>query len=129
MLEIKHLMSPLGPKPVGPFSHAVRAGDYLFITGQMPTSDEDTKKIVVGGIEEQTRQVMENLSQVLKGLDSSLDRTVFARIYLRNFEDYDAVNIIYESYFDPDRLPARTCIGVTGLAVDALIEVDLIVAC
>ncbi|MGI9570257.1 MAG: RidA family protein [Desulfobulbia bacterium] len=122
-------MSPLGPAPVGPFSHAVRAGDYLFVTGQMPTSGEGSKNIIEGGIEEQTHQVMENLSQVLKGLDSSLDRTVFSRIYLRNFEDYNAVNKIYESYFNPERLPARTCIGVTGLAVNALVEIDLIVAC
>ena len=129
MLDIAHLISPHGPAPVGPFSHAVRAGDYLFVTGQMPTAGLDTKTIIDGGIKEQTRQVMDNLSQVLSGLNSSLNRTIFARVYLVNFEDYEIVNSIYESYFDPDKLPARTCIGVTALAVGALVEIDLIVAC
>ncbi len=129
MLEIKYLMSPHGPAPVGPFSHAVRAGDFLFVTGQMPTSGLDSKTIVDGGIEAQTRQVMENLSLVLKGFDNSLDRTIFARVYLVNFEHYEIVNSIYESYFDPLKLPARTCIGVTALATGALVEIDLIVAC
>tara|TARA_R110000787_G_scaffold103459_8_gene210086 strand:- start:672 stop:1061 length:390 start_codon:yes stop_codon:yes gene_type:complete len=128
MLDIQHLMSPQGPEPVGPFSHAVRAGDYIFVTGQMPTLPDDPTKPVEGGIEAQTIRVMENLRLVLEGLDSSLDRTVFARVYLVNFQDFDAMNKVYESYFPADRLPGRTCIGVTGLAVGALVEIDLIVA-
>lgn len=128
MLDIHHLMSQNGPEPVGPFSHAVQAGDYLFVTGQMPTLPDDPTKLVEGGIEAQTRQVMENLKLVLDGLDSSLDRVVFARVYLVNFQDFDVMNKIYSSYFPADKLPGRTCIGVTGLAVGALVEIDLIVA-
>jgi 2-iminobutanoate/2-iminopropanoate deaminase len=128
MLDIQHLMSQNGPKPVGPFSHAVQAGDYIFVTGQMPTLPDDPTKLVEGGIEAQTLRVMENLKLVLEGLDSSLDRVVFARVYLVNFQDFDVMNKIYSSYFPADKLPGRTCIGVTGLAVGALVEIDLIVA-
>lgn len=128
MLDIQHILSPTGPKPVGPFSHAVCAGDFMFVTGQMPTIPNDPTIIVDGGIEEQTRQVMENLRSVLNSKDLDFDRVVFARVYLVNFQDFDTMNKIYELYFDPHKRPARTCIGVTGLAVGALVEVDLIVA-
>jgi enamine deaminase RidA (YjgF/YER057c/UK114 family) len=83
---------------------------------------------VAGGVAEQTHQVMRNLQAVLRGAGTSLDRAVFARVYLVNFADYAAMNAVYESYFAPGRLPARTCVGVTGLAVGALVEIDL-VAC
>ena len=129
MLDIQHLMSPSGPTPVAPFSHAVRAGDYLFVTGQMPTMPDDPSKVVEGGIEAQTKRVMENLKLVLEGLESGLDRAVFVRVYLVNFQDFDRMNEVYTSYFPSNKLPGRTCIGVTGLAVGALVEIDLIAAC
>lgn len=128
MLEIVRHMVADGPKTVGPFHHAVSAGDYHFITGQMPTLPEDPTKVVEGGIEEQTRRVMDNLALVLKGLDSGFDRVVFARVYLVNFQDFDRMNSVYTTYFEEGKLPSRTCIGVTGLAVGALVEVDLIAA-
>ena len=115
-----------GPKRVGPFSHAVKAGDFLFITGQMPTLPNDPTKLIEGGISNQTHQVMKNLELVLDAAKSSFENVVFVRIYLLNFQDFDTMNAIYESYFMPDKLPARTCIGVTGLAVGASVEIDLI---
>lgn len=117
-----------GPKVVGPFHHAVSAGDFHFITGQMPTMPDDPSRVVDGGIDAQTRRVMDNLKLVLDGLESGFDRVVFARVYLVNFQDFDRMNAIYTSYFEKDKLPARTCIGVTGLAVGALVEIDLIAA-
>ncbi len=70
---------------------------------------------------------MENLKVVLAGLDLGLEHVVMTRIYLTRFkEDYAAMNETYRSFFAPDRLPARTCVGVTGLAYDALIEIDLV---
>ena len=69
---------------------------------------------------------MKNLKIALIASNSSLENVVFVRVYLRNFNDFDAMNKIYESYFIPGKLPARTCIGVTGLAVGASIEIDLI---
>ena len=128
MLELIHQLVPEGPKTVGPFNHAVTAGDYHFITGQMPTEPNDPTRIVRGGIEVETARVMDNLQLVLTGLDSGFDRVVFARVYLVNFQDFSAMNKIYESYFAPGKLPGRTCIGVTGLAVGASVEIDLIAA-
>ena len=125
-MSIEHLVFNQGPKRVGPFSHAVKAGDFLFVTGQMPTLPNDPTKLIEGGISNQIHQVMKNLELVLDAAKSSFENVVFVRIYLLNFQDFDAMNAIYESYFMPDKLPARTCIGVTGLAVGASIEIDLI---
>lgn len=128
MIEIVRHMVDGGPITVGPFHHAVSAGDFHFVTGQMPTMPTDPTKVVEGGIEAQTSRVMENLKIVLDGLGSTFKRVVFARIYLVNFQDFDRMNEVYSSYFEKDQLPARTCIGVTGLAVGALVEIDLVAA-
>ena len=125
-MDINYLTITGGPLKVGPFSHAVRAGDFLFITGQMPTLKNDNSKLVSDRIEDQTHQVMKNLIDVLKGSGSSLDKVIFARVYLVNFQDFDKMNKVYSSYFSKDKLPARTCIGVTGLAVGASVEIDFI---
>ena len=128
-MDIEHLTFSSGPQKVAPFSHAVRAGDYLFVTGQMPTLKNDNTKLVDGGIEAQTHQVMKNLLEVLNAAGSSLEKVIFARVYLVNFGDFDKMNSVYASYFATDKLPARTCIGVTGLAVGASVEIDFIAAC
>ena len=125
-MSIEHLVFDKGPRRVGPFSHAVKAGDFLFVTGQMPTLPNDPTKLVEGDIASQTHQVMKNLKNVLIAANSSLENVVFVRVYLVNFQDFDKMNVVYESYFAHDKLPARTCIGVTGLAVGASIEIDLI---
>ena len=127
-MEIEHLTFSNAPERVGPFSHAVKAGDFLFVTGQMPTQKNDKTKLVFGGIEIQTKQVMENLKNVLNEANSNLDKVIFAWVYLVNFQDFDKMNAVYESYFSKNKLPARTCIGVTGLAVGASVEIDLIAA-
>ena len=128
-MDIEHLNFSSGPQKVAPFSHAVRAGEYLFVTGQMPTLKNDNTKLVEGGIEAQTHQVMKNLIEVLNAAGSSLEKVIFARVYLVNFGDFDRMNGVYASYFAKDKLPARTCIGVTGLAVGASVEIDFIAAC
>ena len=125
-LNIEHLVFNQGPKRVGPFSHAVKAGGFLFVTGQMPTLPNDPSKLIEGDISNQTHQVMKNLQTVLTAANSSLENVVFVRIYLVNFQDFDKMNAVYKSYFSSDKLPARTCIGVTGLAVGASVEIDLI---
>ena len=125
-MNIEYLVFDDGPKRVGPFSHAVKAGGFLFVTGQMPTLTNDPTKLIEGDIISQTHQVMKNLKHVLTAANTSLEDVVFVRIYLINFQDFDKMNAVYESYFASDKLPARTCIGVTGLAVDASVEIDLI---
>ena len=127
-MEIEHLIFSDGPQRVAPFSHAVKAGEYLFITGQMPTFKNDNTKLISGDIEEQTHQVMRNLLDVLNSSGSSLEKVIFARVYLVNFGDFDKMNKVYASYFKSEKLPARTCIGVTGLAVGASVEIDFIAA-
>jgi 2-iminobutanoate/2-iminopropanoate deaminase len=114
------------PPPTAAYSHAVRAGDYLFVTGQLGV-DPATNRLVPGGIAPQTRRVMQNLQIVLRGAGTSLDRAVMARVYLTSFDDYAAMNAEYASHFAPGRLPARTTVGVTGLALGGAVEVDLIV--
>ena len=125
-MNIEHLIFDDGPKRVGPLSHAVKAGGFLFVTGQMPTLTNDPTKLIEGDIISQTHQVMKNLKKVLTAANTSLEDVVFVRIYLINFQDFDKMNAVYESYFTSDKLPARTCIGVTGLAVGASVEIDLI---
>ena len=124
-MDTDHLVFNDGPKRVGPFSHAVKAGGFLFVTGQMPTLLNDPTTLVIGGITEQTHQVMQNLGHVLTSSGCQFANVVFVRIYLVNFKDFDKMNDVYKTYFDPEKLPARTCIGVTGLAVGASVEIDL----
>lgn len=119
-------MIPGGPRPVAPFSHAVETDGFVFITGQMPDTPE-APGVLPEGIEAQTRAVMNNLRIVLRGLRLDLEHVVMSRVYLMRFkEDYAVMNETYRQFFAPGRLPARTCVGVTGLAYDALIEIDLI---
>lgn len=128
-MEITRFLLGNGPKRVAPFSHAVRAGDFLFVTGQMPTEPDDNTRCVPGGIEAQTHQVIANLKSVLAGCGGNWEGTVMARIYLTDFtRDYAVMNAIWEKSFPAGGLPARTTVGVTGLALGALVEVDLIVA-
>lgn len=113
-------------RPVAPFSHAVETDGFVFLTGQMPDSPE-TPGVLPDGIEAQTRNTMTNLTTILAGLGLGLEHVVQVRIYLTEFKrDYAAMNAVYRTYFPADRLPARTCIGTTGLAYDALIEIDMV---
>ena len=114
-----------GPKPVAPFSHAVETDGFILVTGQMPDTPE-APGILPEGVVAQTHAVMANLKKVLNGLGLDFEHVAMARVYLTRFkEDYAAMNETYRSYFAEGRLPARTCVGVTGLAYDALIEIDL----
>ena len=115
------------PTHVAPFSHAVECDGWIQLTGQMPTDPNDDDQPLVAGIEPQTRRVMDNLVIVLQGLGLSLEHVLSCRVYLTEFErDYEIMNNTYQSYFSPNRLPARTCVGVTALARDALVEIDMI---
>lgn len=114
--------------PVAPYSHAVRAGDFLFVTGQL-SEDPETGEVSRGAIADQTKQVMENLKLVLNHVGTDFDRVVMARIFLTDFRDYAVVNEIYASYFASNRLPGRTTVGVLGLAGGGDVEIDLIVYC
>jgi 2-iminobutanoate/2-iminopropanoate deaminase len=116
-----------GPRPVAPFSHAVETDGWVILTGQMPTDPDAPDAPLPQGIEAQTARVMDNLALILAELGLDLTHLVQARAYLTEFErDYAAFNETYQGYFDPARRPARTTVGVTALAVGALVEVDCI---
>ena len=126
MSPIFHFM-PNAPKPVAPYSHAVEADGFVFVTGQLATDPEDDSRPIPEGIEAQTRKVMDNLGRVLKGLGLDFASVICVRIFLTAFErDYAAMNAIYATFFAADRLPARTTVGVTHLARGGIVEIDLI---
>ncbi len=123
---IFHLINA-APKPVAPFSHAVEADGWVHLTGQIPTDPDDAAKPPPDGIAAQARRVMDNLVLVLGELGLGLEHVISARVFLTHFErDYAGLNEVYASYFPADRLPARTCIGVTAIARGALVEIDMI---
>jgi 2-iminobutanoate/2-iminopropanoate deaminase len=114
-------------KPVAPYSHAVEADGWVFLTGQIPNDPADDTRPLPEGIEAQTRRTLDNLGIVLENLGLGLEHVVADRVFLTRFEaDYEAMNAVYETYFPADRRPARTTIGVTGLARGALVEIDFI---
>jgi len=116
-----------GPRPVAPFSHALESEGWVILTGQMPTDPAAPDSPLPGGIEAQTRAVMRNLEIVLAGVGLNLSHIVQCRCYLTEFErDYGAFNETYKSHFPDDRLPARTTVGVTALAVGAMVEIDCV---
>jgi 2-iminobutanoate/2-iminopropanoate deaminase len=126
MQTIYHLL-PDAPKPVAPYSHAVEAGPFLFVTGQLATNPDDDALPIPPGIEAQTRKVMDNLARVLKGCSLSFANVVQVRIFLTDFNgDYAKMNEIYATYFASDRRPARTTVGVTALARGGIVEIDMI---
>jgi 2-iminobutanoate/2-iminopropanoate deaminase len=131
--EMPQMTGPLfhnfstAPTHVAPFSHAVECDGWIQLTGQMPTDPDDDTKPLPDGVAAQTRRVMDNLIIVLEGLGLGLEHVLSVRVFITEFErDYDAMNDAYKSYFPPDRLPARTCVGVTGLARAALVEIDMV---
>jgi reactive intermediate/imine deaminase len=126
MHPIFHLL-PDAPKPVAPYSHAVEAGGFVFVTGQLATDPGDDSLAIPPGIEAQTHKVMDNLIRVLKGCGLTLADVVCLRIFLTDFNaDYAKMNEIYATYFAPDKRPARTTVGVTALARGGIIEIDMI---
>lgn len=127
MSEMLYHMISSGPRPVAPFSHAVESDGWVFITGQMPTDPDAPDAPLPDGIEAQTRRVIDNLRIVLGGIGLGLEHVTMARIYLTQFErDYAALNALWPSFFAAGKLPARTTVGVTALAVGALVEIDLV---
>lgn len=118
------------PPETARYAHAVEFGDTLHITGQLPVDPDDPDGTLPPSIEEQTDIVFLNLNRILDAAGYRLENTIFARIYLANFDrDYAGLNQVYHRYFhNRDHLPARTTVGVATLGRGALLEIDLIVA-
>ncbi|MGR3173046.1 MAG: RidA family protein [Candidatus Scalindua sp.] len=112
------------PQAIGPYSQAVRFDNLIFVSGQIPIGPE-TGKILKGNIREQTKQILENLSNILAAGGSSLNNVLRTTIFLTNLENYSVVNEIYAQYFK-DLPPARSTVQVAKLPMDAQIEIDVI---
>jgi 2-iminobutanoate/2-iminopropanoate deaminase len=119
------ITSPELTPPVGPFSQAIEAGGFIYLSGQV-AQDPVTGKLVAGGIAAETERVFRNLSAVLKAAGRSFDDVVRAGVYLTNMNDFVAMNGIYAKHFSQP-FPARTTIGVAVLPLGACVEIDLVV--
>ncbi|MCX6561501.1 MAG: RidA family protein [Candidatus Aminicenantes bacterium] len=112
------------PKAIGPYSQAITAGGFVYCSGQLAI-DPATGKLVTGGIEEQTRQVLKNLQVILEAAGSSLDRVVKCTVMLADMGEFAAMNKVYAEFFKTAP-PARATFQVARLALDAKIEIDCI---
>jgi 2-iminobutanoate/2-iminopropanoate deaminase len=112
------------PKAVGPYSQGIRCGGFLFTSGQIPI-DPATGKLVTGGIDAQTKRVLENLRAVLASASATFDDVVKATIYLTDIGDFAAVNTVYASYFGATP-PARSTVQVAALPLGASVEIDFV---
>ncbi len=115
------------PAAIGPYSQAIRVGDMLFTSGQVGL-DPKTGEMVAGGITEQTTRVLENLKAILEAAGSSLDKAIKTTVYLKNFDDFAAMNTIYGKYLAPEGVapPARSTIEASRLPKDALVEIEVV---
>jgi 2-iminobutanoate/2-iminopropanoate deaminase len=112
------------PAAIGPYSQAIKAGDFLFASGQIPL-DPATGTLVTGGIAEQTHRVLKNLAGVLEAAGTGFDKVVKTTVYLSDMADFAAVNEIYATYF-PQPAPARATIQAARLPKDVKVEIDVI---
>ncbi len=119
--------TPNAPEAIGPYSQAIRVGNLVFTAGQIPL-EPSTGQVVAGGITEQTARALENLQAILEAAGTSLDRAVKATVYLKDFNDFLAMNAVYGNYLAKDGTPppARTTVEVSRLPKDVLIEIELI---
>jgi 2-iminobutanoate/2-iminopropanoate deaminase len=125
----KHVIATdKAPAAIGPYSQAVRVGDLIFTAGQVGV-DPKTRQAVPGGIAEQTARALENLKAILEKAGTSLDNAVKATVYLRDLNDFAAMNAVYESYMGSKGMapPARTTVEVSRLPKDMLVEIELVV--
>jgi len=111
------------PKPVGPYSQAVISGDFVFVSGQIAV-DPKSSKVIDGGIEAQTVQVLENLKSILESIDLTLNDVVKTSVFLSNLNDFQSFNRVYSKYFEVNP-PARTT-AQAGLMAGVLLEIDAI---
>ncbi|MGC1461877.1 MAG: RidA family protein [Terracidiphilus sp.] len=114
------------PAAIGPYSQGIRSGNLIFTAGQIPL-DPATQQVVASGITDQTTQVLENLKAILEAGGSGLERVVKATVFLKDLNDFAAVNEVYGSYLGKDGVPpARSTVEVSRLPKNVLIEIDLI---
>jgi 2-iminobutanoate/2-iminopropanoate deaminase len=121
------IATPSAPGAIGPYSQGIRVGNLVFTAGQIAL-DPATGQVVAPGIAEQTTQVMENLKAILEAAGSSLAQVVKATVFLKDFNDFAAMNAVYGTYLAAEGVvpPARTTVEVSRLPKDVLVEIDLV---
>jgi 2-iminobutanoate/2-iminopropanoate deaminase len=122
--EKKVVASKDAPQPIGPYSQAIKAGGFVFASGQIAL-DPATGKLIEGDIKAQAERVLKNLSAVLAGAGSNMDRVVKTTVFLKNMSDFPAMNEVYGQFFKNEP-PSRSTVGVAALPKDALIEIDVV---
>ena len=118
------ISTPGAPAAIGPYSQAIKAGNLLFLSGQIPL-DPATGQLVTGGIEAQTRQVFANIGAILQAAGASFDQVVSATVYVADMNDFAKVNEIYATYF-ASPAPARATVQVARLPKDSLVEIQVV---
>ncbi|MFZ5855752.1 MAG: RidA family protein [Chloroflexota bacterium] len=118
------ISTPKAPKAIGPYSQAIRVGDFVFCAGQTGL-DPATMELVAGGVEAQARQVLTNLKHVLEEAGSGFDRVVKTTVFLTDMANFAAMNAVYAEFF-PENPPARSTIAVAGLPKGGLVEIEAI---
>lgn len=117
------LQTNLAPKAIGPYAQAILSGDFIFVSGQLGMEPENGT--LLGGVANQARQALENLSSILQGAGSSLNKVVKVTVFLQNMDDFGTVNEIYAAYFK-EHTPARSCVAVAALPKGGLVEIEAI---
>ncbi len=120
----KTISSENAPKALGPYSQAVRAGDYVFLSGQVPINPE-TGKLVENSLDDEVRQVLKNLTAVMEAAGGTLKNIVKSTIFLTDMNDFAAVNKVYGEHF-PENPPARACVQVSKLPLGARVEIEAV---
>lgn len=118
------IATDMAPAAIGPYSQAVRTGNFIFTSGQIPIHPA-TGQVITGDIREQTRQVLENLSAVLEAAGASLDQVVKTTVFISDMNDFAVINEIYGQYFTGS-YPARSCVQVARLPKDVGIEIEAV---
>ena len=127
IMAVEVIKTDKAPGAVGPYSQAIKAGDFLFASGQVPINPEKGK-IVAGSVTEQAEQCMKNVGAILEAAGLSYDNVVKTTVYLSDINFFGAVNAVYGKYFQKT-LPARSCIEISKLPLGALLEVEVVAYC
>lgn len=123
--DITAIRTEKAPQAIGPYSQAVIAGDFVFVSGQVPLNPE-TATIVPGGIREQTSQTLKNIGEILKQAGADFENVVKVEIFLKDMSDFKAMNEIYATFFTHDTKPSRYAVEVSRFPRDVLIEISCV---
>ncbi|SDE50334.1 RidA family protein [Sporomusa acidovorans] len=118
--------SEKAPQAIGPYSQGIKAGDFLFISGQLPVNP--VSGMLIEGIEAQTRQSIENIAAILTSEGLGLESIIKTTVFLKDINDFESMNAVYGKYF-PLKAPARVCVQVAKLPKDALVEIEAVAFC